>query len=408
MVEMLLRMLACVTCGLLLALLVRRPARRAFGPGPAFALWLLPPWLALAPLLPQRLAPAALAVLPPLTVTPYAGAAGMVPAWALPSTAWLIALWLAGAGIGVVRLVAHYACLLRGARTTPDSWAPELAESVPMPDVRRVRVHSAGPAVLWALPRTLVLLPGDFPARFDAATRQLVLRHELAHVRRGDAWWTLAMEVACALLWFHPLAWLARPRFRLDQELACDAAALGGFPERAGGYARALLGSAAAAPAPALIPWLAEPQLKERIAMLAHEQPGLLRRRAGFLAVALALGGGVAIAGGQAPVRAAPLTRVAPTVDVASKNANPPSYPQAAIAHHEQGMVTLNVTVDAAGHVTGVAVDPHGTTASGTLQTAALRAAAGWTFHPGTVDGKAAGGIARVPVNFALDGDAAK
>jgi len=149
-------------------------------------------------------------------------------------------------------------------------------------------------------------LPTDFAKRFDdVATRELVLRHELTHVHRGDALWSLAMEIATALLWFHPLAWLARPRFRLDQELACDAASLRALPERTVNYARALLDSVATRPALPLIPWLAEPQLKERIAMLARMPPGALRRRVGFIAISALLAGALYVAGGQASVHAA-------------------------------------------------------------------------------------------------------
>lgn len=405
MIDLLLRMLACTTLGLLLVLLLRRPARRMFGAGAAFMLWLLPVVLGLAPLLPQQLAPAAMVVLPGLTVTPHAAVVA-TPVAAIDWTAWLVALWLAGATVGLLRLVVNYIRLRRGVRTAPDAWASELASLARASDARRVRVHPSGPAVLWALPRSLVLLPEDLLVRFEnAATRELVLRHELTHVRRGDVWWNLAMELASALLWFHPLAWLARARFLLDQELACDAAALRTAPQHTAGYARALLDSVAVQPEPALIPWLAEPQLKERIAMLARMPPGALRRRAGFVAVAAVLAGGLYVAGGQAPVQAATqaLTRsTPPMVDMTWKNEHPPRYPVAAIQKNEQGTVVLDVAISAAGQVTGVRVDTDGTTAPALLQDSAVAAARGWRFRAGTKDGKPVAGVVRVPVNFSL------
>src|SRR6185312_11187376 len=57
MTDVLLRMLCGATFGLALVLLLRRPARRMFGAGAAFTLWLLPLVLALAPLLPEQVAP---------------------------------------------------------------------------------------------------------------------------------------------------------------------------------------------------------------------------------------------------------------------------------------------------------------------------------------------------------------
>jgi TonB family protein len=344
-------------------------------------------------------------VVPGLTVTPHFAAAAR-PA-AIDWTQGLVVVWLVGAAGALLRLAMDYVSLLRNVRRVPEAWKGMLAEVAATLDPCRVRVHDAGPAVLWALPRSLVLLPADFPGRFDSpATRELVLRHELTHVRRGDALWSLAMELATALLWFHPLAWLARSRFRLDQELACDAAALRAMPQRNAGYARALVASVAVQPAPALIPWLAEPQLKERIAMISRIPPGALRRRAGFVAVAAMLAGGLYVAGGQTPVFAALRSNAtAPSVDVTWKNAHPPHYPVEALHKGEQGMVVLDVTIDAQGQVATVAVDPEGTTAATVLQDAAMDAAKGWRYAPGHKDGKAVGGVVRIPVNFSLTPD---
>lgn len=431
MAELLLRMLAGATLGLAAALLLRRPARHVVGAGAAFALWLLPVMLALAPLLPRPLARGALVVLPTLTVTPHAAARVLASGAAFIDwrrVLWMA--WLAGAALGLARLAVHYVRLCARLRGPSRGMREAVRALVPDLDPRRVRVHAAGPAVVWALPRSLVLLPEDFTERFAGArTRALVLRHELTHLRRGDAWWSLAMEAASALLWFHPLAWFARPRFRLDQELACDAASAHAAPGRAADYARALLDSVAARPASALIPWLTEPQLKERIAMLACTQPGVLRRRAGLAAVIALLAAAPLIAGGEAPVAVAPAstarpsitfavpgtppralanasTRATPpTVDITYKNRNPPRYPAEAIKKGEQGNVLLDITVDAAGTVKGVQVDRHGTDASASLQAVAMQAAAMWKFNPGRRNGKAVGGVIQVPVNFSLDKD---
>lgn len=419
MTDILLRMLCGATLGLAGVLLLRRPARRVFGAGPAFTLWLLPVMLAFAPLLPHGWTPGAMVVLPGLTVTPHAAASTPVQPGAFGWGNLLMTPWWAGVACGLARLVWHYARLRRGMRAAPAAWSHWLASAAPGFDLRRVRVHAAGPALLWALPRALVLLPSDFAGRFDdPATRELVLRHELTHAHRGDAWWTLAMEVASSLLWFHPLAWIARARFRLDQELACDAASLRALPERSSSYARALLDSAAVQPVPALIPWLTQPQLKERLAMIARVPPGALRRRAGFLAVAALVGTGVWFVGAQTPVQAAAQTPsaspppmalllpidTAPSIDVVFKQRNPPKYPVEALRKGEQGEVMLDISVDAAGNVTGVRVDPARTTASALLQSVSIAAAARWKFNPGRKDGKPVGGVVQVPVNFSLRG----
>jgi TonB family protein len=158
-------------------------------------------------------------------------------------------------------------------------------------------------------------------------------------------------------------------------------------------------------PAPALIPWLAEPQLKERIAMITRIPPGVFRRRAGFAAIAILLAGGLCVASARASIAAAAQTgsnSAPPTVDITYKNRNPPHYPVEALHKGEQGKVLLVITVDSTGKVVGVAVDPKRTTAPAILQTAAMQAANNWRFNPGMKNGHPVGGRITVPVTFSL------
>ena len=50
----------------------------------------------------------------------------------------------------------------------------------------------------------------------------MILRHELAHVRRRDGVFQLLHCLALALHWPNPLAWLAVNRMRLSEERAVD------------------------------------------------------------------------------------------------------------------------------------------------------------------------------------------
>ncbi len=85
----------------------------------------------------------------------------------------------------------------------------------------------AAPAVFgWFRP--VVCLPNG-----TAADQQLtwILRHELAHVARRDAWWLTIAEIVKTLHWFNPMAWWVTAQLRGAMEQAADEVAMRGMPE---------------------------------------------------------------------------------------------------------------------------------------------------------------------------------
>src|SRR6266850_641986 len=73
----------------------------------------------------------------------------------------------------------------------------------------------------WGSRNPIILLPED-ALDWPEAHRRIVLRHELAHVARGDSFTQLVAGFVCALYWFHPLVWIAERRLRSECERACD------------------------------------------------------------------------------------------------------------------------------------------------------------------------------------------
>ncbi|HEX9129982.1 MAG TPA: M56 family metallopeptidase [Gemmatimonadaceae bacterium] len=73
----------------------------------------------------------------------------------------------------------------------------------------------------WGSRNPIILLPED-AVDWPEAHRRIVLRHELAHVARGDSFTQLVAGFVCALYWFHPLVWIAERRLRSECERACD------------------------------------------------------------------------------------------------------------------------------------------------------------------------------------------
>ena len=92
----------------------------------------------------------------------------------------------------------------------------------------------------WGLMRPTVMLPTHYET-WSSETLERVLLHELAHVRRGDCRTFLVGEVARALHWMNPLAWLALRRLRAEAERACDDVVLA-RGEAASSYAADLVG----------------------------------------------------------------------------------------------------------------------------------------------------------------------
>lgn len=92
----------------------------------------------------------------------------------------------------------------------------------------RVLKHSAlGPMVV-GLVEPRIVVPAAMLEGADAKALACVLSHEMAHVRRGDPWLSLAMEVLVVACWPVVPLWIAAQRVRHLMELACDEAALDG------------------------------------------------------------------------------------------------------------------------------------------------------------------------------------
>lgn len=144
----------------------------------------------------------------------------------------------------------------------------------------RVRIYAAGsissPCLAGLIPA--VYLTEDV-VQTDAA--ELVLRHELTHLRHLDPLWSFCRAAAVTVYWWNPFVWLAAFVSGRDAELACDeAVAVKLSPAQRVAYARAIL---AQAPRKAAALSLAGPPVKERIVFLTRKQ------RTSGLCVVLAL-----------------------------------------------------------------------------------------------------------------------
>jgi beta-lactamase regulating signal transducer with metallopeptidase domain/DUF4097 and DUF4098 domain-containing protein YvlB len=159
-------------------------------------------------------------IVTPLSAATRAGL-GVLPLlpllWAIGFAA--VIAWLIIGHVGLRRIAAR-SWPLDGA-----NWNRILEEERTYAGVTKPVILRSSSAIstplTWGARVPVVLLPED-ALEWPEAHARIVLRHELAHVARGDALTQLAAGVVCAAYWFHPLAWITERRLRAECERACD------------------------------------------------------------------------------------------------------------------------------------------------------------------------------------------
>lgn len=169
------------------------------------------------------------------TAKPAADIAGISP---------MLLVWLVCAILFAAYFVIGYACMVRrfrGTRIAPQPSIDALLDRFRFSRDPRICVSSSRRAPLtFGVFRPTVLLPEDLPV--GDAQFQLILAHELAHIRRKDCLRKLLLTVCLCLYWWNPLVWLMVWLANRDMELACDEAVLRALgPDCKKAYALTLL-----------------------------------------------------------------------------------------------------------------------------------------------------------------------
>jgi TonB family protein len=291
----------------------------------------------------------------------FAAAETQAPA-AVPA---LVLVWSAGfvvtGGVLALAVVRLRRIARRAQRLDTGSW-PDLARTV---------------AATYGLRRNVVILRTDVPGLLATSGVRhprvlippgasewpedrvaVVLRHELAHVRRRDWLVQIVSEALVTIAWFNPLMWLACRRLRRESELACDDAVIAGGVS-AGDYASHLLALAricrGSAPrwTPAT-PMAHSSTLERRIAAMLN--PDLDRaapsRRALFLILAL-LGALTVPAAAFRSAQAAPAALTGSVYDPTGA-----VLPGVELTLEGAAETSAKVTTDAAGHFTFPGIAP--------------------------------------------------
>ena len=158
---------------------------------------------------------------------------------AAPETAWTVAraivylpwVWLAGTPLTFLLLATGLVGaerLRRASRTVVEGPVHEAAERLraALGVGRKVTVaicDRLATPLMVGIVRPLILLPPAVLTGWSADQLEMVLLHELAHVRRWDNLVNLLQRIVESLLFFHPAVWIVSRWVRRDREDCCDA-----------------------------------------------------------------------------------------------------------------------------------------------------------------------------------------
>ncbi len=147
---------------------------------------------------------------------------------------WLDAAWLVGVLVLSIRTVGGWWLIQRlrrsGLAQVPESVFSSLTRLSQRMGIRRqieLRVSGriSGPLTMGVF-RSLVLLPVSILTALNEEQLEVVLAHELAHIRRADYLWNMLQSMIETLFFFHPAVWWVSNKLREQRELCCDDAAL--------------------------------------------------------------------------------------------------------------------------------------------------------------------------------------
>ena len=245
---------------------------------------------------------------------PQFGASDLPSPLTLSAIAFLI--WAVGCAAALVSLVIgglRFRKLVRAAvPMRKPGWLQQAASIRRRLGMRQhVRILSSARATtpmtggLW---RPVILLPSS-AENWMPDRREVVLAHELVHVRRRDALRHLLGRVAAACYWFHPLGWLASRLSAVASERSCDeeVLALGTRPSEYARHLFSLASETAGRPAALALCMVQRSQLEDRIlSILRQHRPRYSAVGTTSALAAIAMVGTLVACGSPVPREPAP------------------------------------------------------------------------------------------------------
>jgi TonB family protein len=320
-----------------------------------------------------------------------AASAATAPASRLP---WVAVVWFLGAAAVAGRSAVGFAHVRRWSRSADEADGIRYSPDVVIP-------------VMWGFRRPEILLPvaaRDWPRE----TRDLVLRHERAHAAHHDWAWQVFARLVTAILWFHPLAWIADRAMRREAERVADDAVIASGTSAAD-YAAELVrvARATSAPMPAAVAMAGSSGLEARVRRVLDAR--IRRRPSSRASIVAAVGVIAALTLGVAAAQDQdePLPRFEVEGKVNAEGVEkpvvlkevPPTYPPEAMKERIQGLVLLEAIVNTDGVPSDIKALK---SPDASLGHAAIDALLQWRFRPATLKGKPVRVIVQVEFRFSV------
>ena len=153
------------------------------------------------------------------------GIGGVLLYWPL----WPLTLW----GLGILFLSTRLLMdifavgkiLRRGTAIRKGSWIPLLRESQAQlgieKEIRIVQSADIEIPALYGVRKPILLIP-EHHHSWSLSQKEMVLLHELAHVKRNDNGIHILIRLICIFWWPNPLVWIAARKMILEREKVCD------------------------------------------------------------------------------------------------------------------------------------------------------------------------------------------
>ncbi len=126
------------------------------------------------------------------------------------------------------------------------------------------------PMVWWAGGKVKVIVPLNLLDQMNGQQQELILAHELAHVRRRDHLVRWIEWLACVCFWWNPIIWWAQRNLRAAEEICCDELVVSRLKSEPKYYANTLL---------SIVEFLAHPAIRPPAVASEINSGGALERR---------------------------------------------------------------------------------------------------------------------------------